>query len=322
MSRMVKVSLSVIGAIAGLVGVVVLYLFVAFPKVAAASDLHVVATPVLVQRGAYLARHVAVCLDCHSTRDWKRYSGPPLPGYLGAGGEGFTREMGFPGEIYSRNITPAGVGSWTDGELARAITTGVSRDGRALFPIMPYPSYAGLCVSDMTAIVAFLRTLPAVNQPNRDAKLDFPMNLIVRTIPGPATPVPCPTPGTPEYGRYLTTVANCVECHTEQVRGKHKPGMEFAGGWTFPLPGGGHVTSANITPDPETGIGNYTREEFIARFKAYASPTAAVPVSAGGMNTIMPWTTYAGMSAEDLGAIFDHLRRQPAVHNVVERAHP
>jgi hypothetical protein len=230
--------------------------------------------------------------------------------------------MGFPGDIFSRNITPAGIGSWTDGEVARAITSGLSRDGRPMFPIMPYPNYAHLCSDDLNAIIAFIRTLPPVNHPNRHGKLDFPMNIIVRTIPSPAVPSACPSPAASDYAKYVTTIAGCVECHTQQVRGKHKAGMEFAGGWTFPLPSGGHVTSANITPDPETGIGNWTREEFIARFKAYASPNAAVPVSAGGMNTIMPWTMYAGMSAGDLGAIFDYLRGQPAVRNVVERFHP
>jgi hypothetical protein len=141
----------------------------------------------------------------------------------------------------------------------------------------------------------------------------------VRTIPGPAEPWSCPSPGTPEYGKYLTTIAGCGECHTEQVRGKHKPNMEFAGGWTFPLPTGGHVTSANITADDETGIGKWTREEFVTRFKAFASPSAATPVNAGGTNTIMPWTAYAGMTEQDLGAMYDYLRAQPAVRHVVER---
>jgi hypothetical protein len=322
MNRTLKVVLAVVLAAAALGGLVVLYVVLAFPRVPAASDLHVGPTPELVARGEYLAKHVAVCLDCHSRRDWQRYSAPALPGTLGGGGEAFTRDMGFPGNLFSMNITPAGIGTWSDGELARAITSGVSRDGRALFPVMPYPNYSHLCAGDLGAIVAFVRTLPVVNTANHESKLDFPMNIIVRTIPRPAEPWPCPSPGTPEYAKYLTTIAGCGECHTEQVRGKHKAGMEFAGGWMFPLPGGGHVTSANITPDPETGIGKWTREEFVARFKAFSSPNAAAPVSTGGVNTVMPWTMYAGMAVEDLGAIFDYLRVQPAVRNAVDRFHP
>jgi cytochrome c553 len=322
MNRTLKIVLSVLGAVVGLVLLGVGYLFIAFPKVAAAGALKVQSTPEMVARGAYLAEHVTACLDCHSLRDWKRYSAPPIPGSVGGGGEAFTRAMGFPGNIYSKNVTPTGLASWTDGEIARAIAAGVSRDGRALFPIMPYPYYRHLCDADLNAIVAYLRTLPAVTRANQQGKLEFPMNLIVRTIPSPPEPWNCPSPGTPEYGKYLTTIAVCAECHTQQDHGKHKPGMEFAGGWSFPLPGGGHVTSANITPDPDTGIGNFTREEFIAKFKAFDSPNAVTPVSEGGMNTIMPWTVYAGMTTDDLGAIYDHLRKQQPVRNVVERFHP
>ena len=54
----------------------------------------------------------------------------------------------------------------------------------------------------------------------------------------------------------------------------------------------------------------------------FASPNASTPVSAGGMNTIMPWTMYAGMTPEDVGAIFDYLRTQKAITNVVERFRP
>jgi len=187
---------------------------------------------------------------------------------------------------------------------------------------MPYPNYRHLCDADRNAIIAFVRTLTPVDRPSVDGKLDFPMNIIVRTIPSAPDPWPCPSLGTADYGKYLTTVAGCAECHTQQDRGKHRPGMEFAGGWSFPLPGGGHIASANITPDPETGIGKWTREEFIARFKAFASPNASTPVSAGGMNTIMPWTMYAGMTPEDVGAIFDYLRTQKPIVNVVERFRP
>jgi mono/diheme cytochrome c family protein len=322
MNRVFKIVLAVLGAILALAGLGVGYLLVAFPKVAAASDLRVQSTPDIVQRGAYLTEHVAVCVDCHSIRDWKRYSGPAEPASIGGGGEAFTHQMGFPGNLVSKNITPSALSSWTDGEIARAITTGVSRDGHALFPIMPYPNYRHLCDADLNAVLSFVRTLPPVERPNQDSKLDFPLNLIVRTIPSAPEPWACPTSGTPEYGKYLTTLAGCAECHTQQDRGKPKPGLEFAGGWTVPLPGGGSVRSANITPDPDTGIGSWSREAFIARFKSFAAPEAATPVSPGTMNTIMPWTAYAGMTADDLGAIFDYLKTQKPVKNAVERFTP
>lgn len=82
-------------------------------------------------------------------------------------------------------------------------------------------------------------------------------------------------------GEYLLTIAACNDCHTPQ----NKEGMRLAGGMEFPTPDGGKLRSANITPDNETGIGKWTEEAFVQRFKMHENP-AVVP--AGGPNTIMP----------------------------------
>lgn len=74
-----------------------------------------------------------MCLDCHSQRDYSKFAAPLVPGTEGKGGELFGKDLGFPGDFYSPNITPAGVGNWTDGELFRTITTGVSKDGMLCF---------------------------------------------------------------------------------------------------------------------------------------------------------------------------------------------
>ena len=92
--------------------------------------------------------------------------------------------------------------------------------------------------------------------------------------------------------------------------------MAFAGGHEFPLESG-KVVSPNITPDPLTGIGGWPREAFVARFRGYADGAPAV--SPGDPNTPMPWTLYAGMTEEDLGAIYDYLRTVAPVRNAVEK---
>src|ERR1043165_8012 len=92
----------IILVIAGFVGYVKLFL----PNVGEPKDIKITYTPERVQRGQYLANSVAVCMDCHSTRDWTQFSGPIKQGTFGIGGEKFTRELGFPGNFYSRNITP------------------------------------------------------------------------------------------------------------------------------------------------------------------------------------------------------------------------
>jgi hypothetical protein len=82
-------------------------------------------------------------------------------------------------------------------------------------------------------------------------------------------------------------------------------------------PWGRNITS-NITPNPDTFIGRATREEFIGRFKSYASMTAETsPIPPPGRNTVMPWLSFAGMTDEDLGAIYDYLRTVPPIENRV-----
>ncbi|MCZ7584018.1 MAG: hypothetical protein M5R36_12150 [Deltaproteobacteria bacterium] len=75
------------------------------------------------------------------------------------------------------------------------------------------------------------------------------------------------------HGKYMTTIAACVACHTPIEKGALVAGMEYAGGAKFPMPGG-DLRSMNITPDEETGIGTWTKEQFVARFKANATPEA------------------------------------------------
>jgi mono/diheme cytochrome c family protein len=267
-------------------------------------------------------------MDCHSARDWDAFSGPIVPGTEGAGGERFDQELGFPGTFYAPNITPAGLSQWSDGEILRAITGGVTRGGRALFPVMPYPSYRALAEADAEAIVAYLRTLTPVAREIPPSRLDFPMNLLVRTLPEPYAPQPSPDRSSPvAYGRYLATIAGCLVCHTRSERGKpvhglEKPieGMEYGGGAAFDVPGAGRIQSGNITPDSDTGIGNWPRDFFIARFREAASTgRRRLPPGDRRVNTVMPWTRFAGMTDEDLGAIYAYLRTVRPVRNQVVR---
>jgi mono/diheme cytochrome c family protein len=108
--------------------------------------------------GAYLAGPLGHCVECHTPMleggrfDWSR---------TGAGG------MKFPGPwgvSVAANLTPdkaAGLGSWTDAQIERAIRTGVAANGRHLAPPMGFYYYRGMSASDMAALIAYLRTLPA-----------------------------------------------------------------------------------------------------------------------------------------------------------------
>jgi hypothetical protein len=101
-------------------------------------------------------------------------------------------------------------------------------------------------------------------------------------------------------------------------------GTEYAGGQLVKLENGQTLYSANITPDPRSGIGSWSREFFIDRFKRYQdSSYPYTKMTPGGTNTIMPWMTFAGMTRDDLGAIYDYLRTiQPINNQVPKTAHP
>ncbi len=99
-------------------------------------------------------------------------------------------------------------------------------------------------------------------------------------------------------------------------------GMTFAGGMEFILPTGGIVTSANITPDINTGIGSWTEEVFVARFKSFQDSTNAINknlVVPGDFNTDLPWRFYSNMSEEELSAIYAYLKTQAPVQNQIAK---
>ncbi len=297
------------------------YIKSAYPKVEAPPQLKIDITPERVARGKYLANHVMVCIDCHSTRDWSKFSGPIVPGTEGKGGDMFDENMGFPGTFYARNITPYGIGNWTDGEVFRAVTTGVSKSGEPFFPVMPYPYYGKLDKEDIISIISYIRSLTIVKNDVPESSADFPMSLILRTIPeNPQFSTRPDKSDTVAYGKYMTTSAACIECHTQADKGKLLEGLEFAGGREFMFPTGEVLRSANITPDMESGIGKWTKDMFIAKFKQYDNPEAHnIPVKQGQFNSIMPWTMYAGLTVEDLSAIYSYIRTVKPVSNKVEK---
>lgn len=314
---MKKVLLTILIIVILLIAGVASYVKFGLPNVGAAPDLHVADTPERVARGAYLANHVSLCMDCHSTRDWTKFSGPIEAGTNGKGGEFFDQKMGFPGKFYAKNITPANIKDWTDGEIFRTITTGVDKNGKALFPVMPYHYYGKMDKEDIYDIIAYLRSLPRIENKTPVHSIDFPMNFIVNTIPTKAsfTQKP-PKSDTIQYGTYLVNAAACMECHTPVNKGQVIPELAFSGGRMFQMPNG-KVNSANITSDKVSGIGNWTAEQFVSRFKAYTDPANDSKIDPKQVNTIMPWTMLAGMDTSDLRSIFKYLQTIKPISNQV-----
>lgn len=300
-----------------------LYLLLRSPSRANPLNISVERSPARLERGEYLFTVLADCDGCHSQRDFKRLGGPLV--VAGRGRGNLMEVADLPGRIVASNITPdmeTGIGSWTDGEKIRAIRDGIGKDGRALFPLMPYSNYRSMSDEDVQALVAYMNTLPPVRNSLPRTSINFPTSLFVKSVPEPAGVVPPPDPdGGAIYGEYLVKLASCEECHTPAVRGQIDPGMRYAGGRRFATPFG-TVVSANITPDKDTGIGKWDFARFKERMQLYRQyQTTTAPESGPERFTLMPWHAYAKISDPDLEVMFIFLRSCRPISNKVE-PHP
>ena len=277
----------------------------------------------VLERGEYLALHVAACIDCHSKRDFTKFSGPVTPGTEGGGGLVFDQKFGLPGIIYGKNITPdneTGIGTWTDEEILRAMTQGISKNGDTLFPLMPYVQFNHMAKEDLLSIIAYIKTWKPIRNKVPARQLMVP---IAMAYPGPALQasvdgnVRPPETDKVKYGEYLTTMADCGTCHSPQTPQGPDITRMFAGGYMFDL-GSNKVNSANITSDSATGIGAWTEERFLTKFTQYREEKS-YNYNSGNQNSIMPLSILAGMKDEDLKSIYAFLRTVKPVTNTVEK---
>jgi mono/diheme cytochrome c family protein len=220
-----------------------------------------------------------------------------------------------PGKFYPRNITPdreTGIGSFTDGQIARALRYGVGHDGRAL---MPFMEMQGLSDEDLVAVVSYLRTQPPVHnvvpahQPNLLGMI-VKATVLANPVGPRETPLKTdPHGATVENGRYLVeSVANCWSCHSQRdyktgaIIGAHLAGSTMPDDWNpkrtwHPV---------NLTSDPTTGrLSKLSEDQFVARIRA----GRVIPGSP------MPWQQFQRMNDEDLRAIYRYLKTVPPVVN-------
>lgn len=289
------------------------------PDARATTDRRFEVTEARLARGKYIVEGLAACLHCHSEHDFTQPNYPILQQRKGAGWAMPIPELG---KVYARNITSdpeTGLGRWTDDEIARAIREGVSRDGTALFPVMPYLNFARMSDEDVASVVVYLRTLPPVRNALPPSELVFPLNHIVKTIPRPLTePVPSHPSSTPaQRGEYLVTLAGCKICHTPvDDRGQPLPGLEFAGGESFSDPGNNMaiVHSINITRDP-SGIAHYDESLFVEVIRSGQ-------LSNRTLSHIMPFEFFRNLTDDDLRDIFAFLGSVPPVKHRVSNTEP
>ena len=139
-----------------------------------------------IARGQYLVT-IGGCNDCHTPGYF--FGKPDQARYLGGSEVGF--EIPGLGIFHGPNLTPdreTGLGGWTDAQIAAAITTGKRPDGRELAPIMPWHALASLTKEDVGAIVAFLRSVPAVKNkvPGPFGPKEESSAFVMKIVPGGA----------------------------------------------------------------------------------------------------------------------------------------
>lgn len=263
----------------------------------------------LLKRGAYLMNGPVACANCHTPR------GPDmafLPGKDYAGGFRIVDPL-F--DVHSANITQdkeTGIGAWTDAQIITAIREGRTREGRINFPPMPVPTYNRMSDADVKAIVAFLRTVKPVRNQVPEPKYAIPQQAMP---PAKGLPAPPASDKVANGGYIVNALAHCFECHTGP-NAKGEPDFEHlmgAGGMTITLAPGATVKTANITPDPETGIGKWSDADIKRAL------TEGVRPDGRHLAPPMPFPFFRNMTGEDLDAVVAYLRTIPPIRNQVER---
>jgi mono/diheme cytochrome c family protein len=262
----------------------------------------------LASRGEYILR-ISGCVHCH-TAD----GGDPL-----AGG----RPLATPfGTFYTPNISShatAGIGAWSESQFREALHSGITPDGESYYPAFPYTSYTRIAAQDVRALWLYLKSLPASSQPNREHELVWFLRYRIAALvwqylfftAGEFREHPRQTASWNRGAYIAQALAHCAECHTPRnLFGATQADPAYAG--TEQGPDDEQVP--NITPHPETGIGDWTREELREFLEfgelpdgEYASG-AMEPVSEG----------LAHLRSVDREALVDYLRALPPVDNAVD----
>nr|WP_293833767.1 cytochrome c [uncultured Arsenicibacter sp.] len=314
MKKAIRIVVWIIGGIAVIIFGIVSFIAVrGVPTYEAQKlpDYHVDVTPARIERGAKIAQ--LLCIQCH------RGEGAQLTGKLIA-----DAPKDF-GQIYSANITQdkeAGIGTWTDGQLAFFLRTGIQRDG-SYNPLMP--KFPNMADEDLKSVIAWLHSDRVEVQPTKEEAPKTEYNFLIKALtntvmkpypyPQKAITVPDSTDRV-AFGRYIANgMVGCYACHSADFKALNdiepEKSLGFYGGGNPMLNLEGElVPSANITFDDETGIGKkYTEEQFIKVVKQGARPDGSV--------TRYPMVPHVTLTDYEVGSIYQYLKTIPKIKNKV-----
>lgn len=210
-----------------------------------------------LERGSYLVNSIGACGNCHTPR---QQGVPDLSKKFSGGFQTFD-EPWF--TVKGANITPdkdTGIGNWSEADLRTALLTGVRPNGVTLATVMPYPFYKMMMPSDVDAIIAYLRSVPAIH--NAVQPPSYKAQQVAISVPGADKAMTADDLKDPvKRGFYLSSIAHCMACHSrasEAVPPDFKAnygrgGREFRGPW-------GVTVTANISSSAK-GLGGWSDAE-------------------------------------------------------------
>jgi len=258
----------------------------------------------LLEHGRYVF-YAAGCISCHTSDQ------------LMAGGRPVVTPFGT---FYPPNVTPQreyGIGALSEEDFVRALREGLNPQGEHYYPAFPYPSYTRMTRQDMQALYAYLMTLPASSRGNRPHNIDWPFSYrsmishwkAGRFTPGEFSADPEKSPQW-NRGAYLAdALGHCGECHTPRdYMGASRRDRYMAGTCTGP---DGRLVP-NITPDRETGIGNWTYGQLITFLGTGKRPNG---VFTGSLMAEVLGTSCMRLTGEDLHSLAIYLQSLPPIHN-------
>jgi mono/diheme cytochrome c family protein len=262
--------------------------------------------------GAYVFLATGGC-GCHTERKHQRRD-------LGGG-----RAIKTPfGTIYGPNITPdrqTGIGAWSEADFVRAMSEGIGPKGDDLYPVFPYPAFTRMTEADLGNLWSYLRTLEPVRRANKAPDLMAPFNVrqgvkawkLLHFTPGRYQPDRARSPAWNRGAYLVTALAHCGECHTPRdLSGGLRTDMAYAGSTDGPE----GEAAPNITPDKETGIGEWDPEDIVYYLRAGRRPDGH---AAEGLMDDLIENAYGKLKKEDLFAIVTYLRALPPIRHKVSK---
>ena len=286
----------------GLLGVTLVLLVVMFligsRKINRTYDIEIASVVVptdaaSIAQGKHYVEALGACQVCHG----QDLGGPNIDECGDMPCLGFSNDLLF-GKVFPKNLTSGlgGIGGvFTDEDYVRAVRHGISQDNKALV-MMPSDNYNRISDEDLGNMIAYLKTLPPVDNEQAEVGL-APVGRILTAFLGgllPASQIdheaarpPSPEAGvTVEYGRYLAGV--CSVCHGDSLSGGE-------------VPSGDRVSAPDITQDGAPG--SWTDEQFLVALRIGMTPDGTLLDP-----RFMPWNRFNAMTDDELGAIWLYLQ--------------